>query len=68
MGEVSGLLAAFAALSIVRAWDALEEERISRQEEAFVPFNLPPLPLRKQLVCQPQTDSAVATSCFPTAA
>jgi hypothetical protein len=68
MGEISGMLAAFAVLNIVRAWDAAQEERIARQEEVFMPFNLPPLPLREQLVCQPQTESAVATICFPTAA
>jgi hypothetical protein len=68
MSEVSSFLAALAALGIVRAWDGAQEDRISRQEEVFVPFNLPLLPLREQLVCQPQTDSTVATSCFPTAA
>ena len=67
MGEISGLLAAFAVLHIVRAWDAAQEDRIARQEEVFEPFNLPPLPLREQLVCQPETNGAVA-SCSPIAA
>jgi hypothetical protein len=43
MGSVSELVAALALLGITRIWDAREEERKSRQEEAFVPFNLPPL-------------------------
>jgi hypothetical protein len=70
MGEISGLLAAFAALHLVRAWDASEEDRISRREEVFVPFKLPPLPQREQLAYQPETDCAMAASasCFPTAA
>jgi hypothetical protein len=68
MNEISGLLAAFAALGIVRAWDAAEEERISRREEVFVPFNLPPFPQREQPIYQPETDAAVAASalCAPT--
>jgi hypothetical protein len=70
MNEISGMLAAFAALGIIRAWDAAEEKRISRREEVFVPFNLPPLPQWEQLICQPETDAAVAVSalCAPTTA
>jgi hypothetical protein len=64
MNEISGLLAAFAALGIVRAWDAAEEKRISRQEEVFVPFNLSLLSRREQLLCQPETDAAVALSAL----
>jgi hypothetical protein len=68
MNEISGLLAAFAALGIIRAWDAAEEKRISRREEVFVPFNLPPLPQGEQPVYQSETDAAVAVSasCAPT--
>ena len=70
MNEISGLLAAFAALGIIRAWDAAEEKRISRREEVFVPFNLPPLPQREQQIRQPETDAAVAVPalCAPTTA
>jgi len=42
MNEISGLLAALAALGIIRAWNAAEEDRASRREEVFVSFNLPP--------------------------
>ena len=68
MNEISGLLAALATLGIISAWDAAEEERISRREEVFVPFNLPPLPPREQSIHQPETDTAVAASapCVPT--
>jgi hypothetical protein len=41
MGSVSDLVAALALLGITRVWNAREEDRKSRQEEAFVPFNLP---------------------------
>lgn len=53
MGGVSDLVAALAVLGIMRAWDALEEDRKSRQEEAFVPFKLPPLPQREQSIPHP---------------
>jgi len=43
MGSVPDLVAALAFLGILRTWDAREEDRKSRQEEVFVPFNLPPL-------------------------
>jgi hypothetical protein len=68
MNEISGMLAAFAALGIVRAWDAAEEKRISRREDVFVPFNLPPLARWEQPIRQPETDAAVAVSalCAPT--
>lgn len=68
MSEASGFVAALAALSIVRAWDAAKGDRISRQEEVFVPFNLPPLPQQEQPVYQPETHGAVAAPCIPTAA
>jgi hypothetical protein len=41
MGEVMSWAAALAFLGVMRAWDARQEERTSRQEEVFVPFNLP---------------------------
>jgi hypothetical protein len=44
MGGISELVGALALLGIMRAWDAREEERKSRQEEVFVPFKLSPLP------------------------
>jgi hypothetical protein len=66
MGNVSDLIGALALLGIMRAWDAREEARTSRQEEVFVPFNLPPLPQREQPIRQPATEVrppvAVATS------
>ena len=43
MGSVPELVAALALLGIMSIWDAREEERKSRQEEALVPFNLPAL-------------------------
>ena len=62
MGEVSSLVAALAALGIMRAWDVAEEDRKSQQEGVLVPFNLPPLPQREQTICQPETGIAVAAS------
>jgi hypothetical protein len=69
MGDISGLLAAIGLLGIIRAWDAAEEKRISRREEVFVPFNLPPLAQREQPIYQSETDATVAASasCVPTA-
>jgi hypothetical protein len=55
MGDVTILAGALAFLGIMRAWDAREEERISRQEEVFVPFKLPPLPQQEQAIDQPIT-------------
>lgn len=55
MGGISELVGALALLGIMRAWDAREEERKSRQEEVFVPFKLPPLPQGAQAIGQPQT-------------
>jgi hypothetical protein len=52
MGGVSDWVATLAVLSLIRAWDAAEEARKSRQEEMFVPFNLPPLPQQEQPMCQ----------------
>jgi hypothetical protein len=66
MGGISDLVAALGVLGIMRAWHALEEDRKSRQEEAFVPFNLPPLPQKGQSIPQPVAEArplvAVATS------
>jgi hypothetical protein len=52
MGEVMSWAAALAFLGLMRAWDARQEERTSRQEEVFVPFNLPPLPQQEQVIGQ----------------
>ena len=50
MGSVAEFVYAMAALGILRAWNAREEERNSRQEEEFVPFRLPPLPRQEQAI------------------
>jgi hypothetical protein len=57
MGEVSGLVTALAVLGIMKARDAREEDRKSRQEEAFVPFRLPPLLYREQSICESVTEA-----------
>jgi hypothetical protein len=51
MGGISDLVGALALLGITQAWDALEEERKSRQE-VFVPFKLPPLLQQAQTIGQ----------------
>lgn len=43
MSEIANSAAAFGLLGILRAFDKQEEERKSRQEEVFVPFNFAPL-------------------------
>jgi hypothetical protein len=58
MGSVAELVYAMAALGILRAWNAREEERKSRQEEEFVPFRLPPLPKQEQSIPLPMEESA----------
>jgi hypothetical protein len=55
MGDVMSWAAALAFLGVMRAWDARQEERTCRQEEEFVPFNLPPLPQQEQVIGQPIT-------------
>jgi hypothetical protein len=57
MGNASDLVGALALLGIMRVWDAREEDRKSRQEEVFVPFNLPPLPQWEQLIPQPAAEA-----------
>ena len=57
MGSVAELVYAMAALGILRAWNAREEERNSRQEEEFVPFRLPPLPQQEQSIAQPMEEA-----------
>jgi hypothetical protein len=52
MGGISDLVVALSLLGLMRAYDAREEERTSRQEEVFVPFNLPPLPQQEQAIGQ----------------
>ena len=53
MGSVAEFVYAMAALGILRAWNAREDERKSRQEEEFVPFRLPPLPQQEQAISLP---------------
>jgi hypothetical protein len=61
---VLDLVAALAVLGLMREYDAMAEARQSRREEAFVPFNLPPLPQRGQLItCLAEE----ATSCVAVA-
>ena len=66
MGSVSELVLAMAALGILRAWNAREDERKSREEEEFVPFRLPPLVRQEQSIPQPLEevipDVAIAAS------
>jgi hypothetical protein len=66
MGNVSDLIAALTILGLIREREAREEARTSRQEEVFVPFNLPPLPQREQSIPHPAAEArpriAVAAS------
>jgi hypothetical protein len=66
MGSVAELVSAMAALGILRAWNAREEERRFRQEEEFVPFRLPPMARQEQSMPQPlaedMPDVAIAAS------
>jgi hypothetical protein len=55
MGGISDLVGTLALLGLMKAWDAREEERKSRQEEVFVPFKLSPLPQQEQAGGQPMT-------------
>jgi hypothetical protein len=55
MGGISDLVGALALLGALRAWDAREEERTSRQEGVFVPFNLSSLPRQAQTISQTVT-------------
>jgi hypothetical protein len=57
MGGVSDFVAALAVLGVMKVREALEEDRKSRQAEAFVPFNLPPLPQRGRPTRQPATEA-----------
>ena len=57
MGSVSEFVYAMAALGILRAWNAREEERKFRQEEEFVPFRLPPLSKQEQSIPQPMEEA-----------
>ena len=70
MGSVSEFVYAMAALGILRAWNAGEEERKSRQEEEFVPFRLPPLARQAQSMPEHleevMPDVAMATSAIHT--
>lgn len=70
MGSISDLVTALFLLGITRAWNAQEDDRRPRQEEAFVPFCLPPLTLREQSVSHPAAETkpciAVTTSALHT--
>jgi hypothetical protein len=57
MGSVAEFVYAMAALGILRAWNAREDERKSRQEEEFVPFRLPPLPQQEQAIPLPMEEA-----------
>jgi hypothetical protein len=57
MGGVADLVAALALLGAMKVRVAPEEDRKSRQAEAFVPFNLPPLPQRGRPTRQPATEA-----------
>ncbi len=57
MGSVSEFVYAMAALGILRAWNAREDERKCRQEEEFVPFRLPPLPQQAQEISLPMEET-----------
>ncbi len=50
MGSVAEFVYAMAALGILRAWNAREDERNARREEEFVPFHLPPLSRQDQSI------------------
>lgn len=52
MGGISDLVVALSLLGLIRAYDARQEERTSRQEEVFVPFNLSALPQQEQVIGQ----------------
>ena len=64
MGSISDLVMALSLLGITRAWNAQEDDRRPRQEEAFVPFRLPPLTLQEQSISHPaaETQSCVAVT------
>jgi hypothetical protein len=59
MGGVSEMVAALAALGIMRAWEARQEDRKLRQEETFVPFHLPPLPQQEKSIPQPVIEARI---------
>ena len=67
MGGVSELVAALAVVGIMRAWDALEEDKKSRQEEVFVPFNLSPLPQQGQQIPHPTAEARPQIAMAPSA-
>jgi hypothetical protein len=50
MGTVFDLVVAVGLLGLMRARDAVEGDRKLRQEEVFVPFNLPPLTQQEQAI------------------
>ena len=52
MGGLADLVAALTLLGAMKVREAQEEDRKSRQEEAFVPFKLPPLAQRERPTCQ----------------
>jgi hypothetical protein len=54
---IADLVVALAVLGDMKVREAPEEDRKSRQAEAFVPFNLPPLPQRGRPTRQPATEA-----------
>ena len=66
MGSVAEFVSAMAALGILRAWNAREDERNARREEEFVPFHLPPLSRQDQslpLSIEENSPEVALTSC-----
>ncbi len=66
MGSVAEFVYAMAALGILRAWNAREDEKNSRREEEFVPFRLPPLSRQDQSIQLPEeeiTSEVALASC-----
>lgn len=55
MNEVANLVSALGLFSTFKALDAMKEEKRARQEEEFVPFNLPPLHQEEELTPEPVT-------------
>jgi hypothetical protein len=67
MGGVPDLIAALTVLRLMRERDAREEARKSRQEEVFVPFNLPPLPQQGPLIPRPAMEARPPVAVAPSA-
>ena len=66
-GGIGDLLAALTILGLIRKREAREEARTSKQEEVFVPFNLPPLPQQGQLILHPAAEAKARVAVAPSA-